>query len=149
MENCGLAVTIDIGEADDIHPINKYDVGKRLALQALAKTYGKDVVCDGPVYSGYVIKDGAIEISFDTDDGLRTSDGKDPIGFYIAGVDHVFHKAETRLSGNKVIVSSPKVTAPIAVRYAWAKNPLNNLVNDSGLPASPFRTDNWPQVTRR
>ncbi len=149
MKNCGLAVTIDIGEADDIHPINKYDVGKRLALQALAKTYGKDVVCDGPVYSGYVIKDGAIEISFDTDDGLRTSDGKDPIGFYIAGVDHVFHKAESRLSGNKVIVSSPKVKAPIAVRYAWAKNPLNNLVNDSGLPASPFRTDNWPQVTRR
>ena len=145
LENAGLAVTIDIGEADDIHPRNKYDVGKRLALQALAKTYGKDVVSDGPMYDCYTVKGNAIEIAFRSAEGLTTSDGKAPSGFWIAGSDHVFHLAEATIAGEKVVVSSPEVEFPVAVRYAWANNPFCNLVNAAGLPASPFRTDDWLQ----
>ena len=146
LENAGLAVTIDIGEAEDIHPRNKYDVGKRLALQALAKTYGKKVVYDGPMYHTYKIKGNEIEILFHSAEGLTTSDGKAPEGFWIAGSDHIFHKAEAKISGKKVIVSSPEVEFPVAVRYGWANNPYCNLVNGAGLPASPFRTDDWQQV---
>jgi sialate O-acetylesterase len=145
LEHSGLAVTIDIGEADDIHPRNKYDVGKRLALQALAKTYGKDVVCDGPLYRSYLVKGREIEVSFCSAEGLTTSDGKAPAGFWIAGSDHLFHPADARIEGAKVIVSSPEVEFPVAVRYAWANNPFCNLVNAAGLPASPFRTDDWLQ----
>jgi sialate O-acetylesterase len=149
LENSGLAVTIDIGEADDIHPRNKYDVGKRLALQALAKTYGKIVVSDGPVYDSYTVKGNGIEIAFRSAEGLTTSDGKAPTGFWIAGSDHVFHLAQARIVGEKVIVSSPEVGFPVAVRYAWANNPFCNLVNAAGLPASPFRTDDWLQKVDR
>ena len=144
LENSGLAVTIDIGEADDIHPRNKYDVGKRLALQALSKTYGmKDIVCDGPEYHMYRVRGNEIEIIFHSAEGLRTTDGEAPKSFWIAGSDHVFHKADARIEGRKIIVSSREVEFPVAVRYAWANNPAVNLVNGAGLPASPFRTDDW------
>ena len=149
LEHSGLAVAIDIGEADDVHPRNKYDVGKRLALQALAKTYGRDVVFDGPMYDSYTVRSNEIEVSFRSAEGLTTSDGKAPTGFWIAGSDHVFHLAEARIVGEKVVVSSPEVTFPVAVRYAWANNPFCNLVNAAGLPASPFRTDDWLQRADR
>ena len=147
LEHAGLAVTIDIGEADDIHPRNKYDVGKRLALQALAKTYGRELVFEGPMVQTYTVRGCEIEIAFRSAEGLTTSDGKAPAGFWIAGSDHVFHPAEARIEGEKVVVFSPGVEFPVAVRYAWGNNPSCNLVNAAGLPASPFRTDDWLQLT--
>ena len=114
-------------------------------MQALAKTYGQDVVSDGPLYCSYTVRDHEIELSFCSAEGLTTSDGKAPTGFWIAGSDHVFHLADARIEGKKVVVSSPEVRFPVAVRYAWANNPFCNLVNAAGLPASPFRTDDWLQ----
>lgn len=145
LENTGLACIIDIGEANDIHPKNKVDVGKRLALQALRKTYGKDVVCESPSFRSYTIEDGKIRICFDNAEGLKAS-GNVVEGFYIAGCDHVFHKATAVVKGHDVIVSSPEVRFPTAVRYAWANNPVCNLYNAAGLPAIPFRTDSYVNI---
>ena len=144
LENTGMAVIIDIGDADDIHPKNKPEVGRRLALQALAKTYGRPVLCSGPVYAGCTLGNGEIRIRFSqTDGGLKTVDGGVVKGFCIAGGDHRFHMAEARIEGDEVIVRSPEVAYPVAVRYAWANNPVCNLTNGTGLPAGPFRTDDW------
>ncbi len=152
----GLAVLIDVGEADDIHPKNKYDVGKRLALNALAKEYGKHVIYSGPTFEDYTIEGNSIRVRFShCDGGLKTADYiykefrpefkiSKVEGFYIAGPDHIFHKAEAVIDGDSVIVSSSEVVCPIAVRYAWANNPVCNLYNGAGLPAVPFRTDSWP-----
>ncbi len=145
LENTGLACIIDIGEANDIHPKNKADVGKRLALQALRKTYGKDVACESPSFKSYTIEDGKIRIRFDNAEGLKAVGGTVE-GFYIAGCDHVFHKATAVLEGRDVIVSSPQVHFPTAVRYAWANNPVCNLYNAAGLPAIPFRTDTYVNI---
>lgn len=146
VENTGMAVAIDIGEAADIHPKNKPEVGRRLALQALASTYGKKVVSSGPLYEGYTIEDDRIRIRFShTEQGLTTSDAEDPTGFYIAGADRQFHKAQALIDGNTVVVFSPEVPCPVAVRYGWANNPVVNLQNGAGLPAGPFRTDCWPR----
>lgn len=145
LENTGIALAIDIGDAFDIHPKNKREVGRRLALQALNKTYGRKVVCSGPVYDTYAIEDNTIRIRFShTDNGLCTSDGGAVEGFYIAGADHRFHRAAASIEDNTVVVSSPEVAFPVAVRYAWANNPVANLCNGAGLPAGPFRTDRWP-----
>jgi sialate O-acetylesterase len=145
--NTGIAVTIDIGEAYDIHPKNKPEVGRRLALQALNKTYGEKVVCSGPVYSGYQISGNVIRIKFDSiADGL-VCQGSELEGFAIAGADKVFYWADAKIVGDCVEVSCPEVKMPLAVRYAWADNPLGNLYNTEKLPASPFRTDDWPGVT--
>lgn len=145
MENTGLAVAIDIGDAFDIHPKNKSEVGRRLALQALAKTYGGKEVCSGPVYDGYIIEGNTIRIRFThTDKGLCGTNGVPVEGFYIAGADHRFHRAKASVDGTTVVVSSPEVSFPVAVRYAWANNPVANLRNGAGLPAGPFRTDRWP-----
>jgi sialate O-acetylesterase len=141
--NTGMAITIDIGEANDIHPKNKQDVGKRLAQWALAKTYGKDVVASGPLYKSMREESGKIVVEFDYADGLAARDGGKLKGFAIAGADKKFVWAEAEIVGNTVRVSSPQVASPAAVRYAWANNPDCNLVNKAGLPASPFRTDNW------
>lgn len=151
LENTGLAVAIDIGEAADIHPKNKPEVGRRLALQALSGTYGKRVVCSGPVYEGHRIEGNAIRIRFShADKGLCSADGGAVEGFYIAGADHRFHRAEAVIEKGTVVVSSPEVARPLAVRYAWANNPEANLRNGAGLPAGPFRTDCWanPQTQR-
>ena len=147
VSNAGIAVTVDIGEAYDIHPKNKPEVGRRLALQALNKTYGEKVMCSGPVYSGYEISGNVIRLKFDSvADGLECL-GPKLEGFAIAGADRVFYWADAKIVGNVVEVSCPEVKMPLAVRYAWADNPLGNLYNTEKLPASPFRTDDWPGVT--
>jgi sialate O-acetylesterase len=142
LENTGMAVTIDIGDARDIHPKNKQDVGYRLALNALANTYGKNIAFSGPLYKSYKIEGKKIRISFtNTNRGLKTEDGAPVKGFAIAGPDGKFVWADAQIDGNEVIVSSPKVEFPLAVRYAWADNPECNLYNGADLPASPFKTD--------
>jgi len=144
VENTGMAITIDVGEAEDVHPRNKQDVGLRLALQARAKTYGEDMPYSGPVYKGYRIEGNKIRIFFDhTDSGLKIKDSSELKGFTIAGSDHKFHWASAVIENNEVVVSSPNVLYPISVRYAWAADPGCNLYNGAGLPASPFRTDDW------
>lgn len=146
--NTGMATIIDIGEADDIHPKNKQDVGRRLALWALAKTYGKDLVYSGPLYKSMEIKGNRIVLHFDHVGGGLVAGGGEPLkGFAIAGADRKFVWADARIEDDTVIVSSDQVAEPAAVRYAWADNPICNLTNKAGLPASPFRTDQWPGVT--
>jgi sialate O-acetylesterase len=141
----GLAVTIDIGEAKDIHPKDKQDVGNRLALEALRVAYDKKIETSGPIYRSMKIEGDAIRISFDyTDGGLMAKDGDKLVGFAIAGEDRHFVWADAMIKGKDVVVSSPEVKNPVAVRYAWADNPASNLYNKAGLPASPFRTDDFP-----
>jgi sialate O-acetylesterase len=142
--NTGLAVAIDIGEAADIHPKNKKDVGERLALGALAKAYAREIPYSGPIYRNMVLEAKGIRLFFDhASGGLLAKDGNLKT-FVIAGKDRVFSPAEASVDGYSVFVSSPQVPFPEAVRYAWADNPEGcNLFNGAGLPASPFRTDNW------
>ena len=152
--NTGLAVTTDIGDARDIHPRNKQDVAKRLALWALATVYGKDVgAWSGPTYAGMTPvtrRDGtrALLVNFDhADGGLQTRDGKPVGGFAVAGSDGVFHWAEAEIleesnGKGQVLVFSEVVKEPLAVRYAWQDNPITaNLVNAAGLPTDGFRSD--------
>jgi sialate O-acetylesterase len=146
--NTGMAVIVDIGDAKDIHPKDKQDVGKRLALWALANTYGKDIVYSGPIYRSMEKKDNRIVLSFDhVGGGLVAKGGALLKGFAIAGADHRFVWADAKIEGDQIVVSSDKVADPVAVRYAWADNPVCNLYNKADLPASPFRTDTWPGVT--
>ena len=145
LEHCGEAVLLDVGDPYDTHPKNKWAVGHRLALQALRKSYGMDIVCDGPRYLGYETVGRSILLSFtDTAGGLATSDGQAPRGFTVAGPDRVFHKAVARIVGDCIVVECPEVEFPLAVRYAWEDNPDCNLVNSAGLPSTSFRTDHWP-----
>lgn len=146
MKNSGLATAIDIGEAADIHPKNKQEVGRRLGLVARAKTYGEQVEYAGPQYEGYQQEGQFIRIFFSHADGLQAA-GETLKGFVVAGPDRKFHWAEAKISGNTVVVSSPEVDFPVAVRYAWANNPDCNLFNAAGLPATPFRTDEWPGLS--
>ena len=143
LDNTGLAVLIDIGEEKDIHPKNKKDVGYRLALNALHGTYGMDTEYQGPLYAGYSLEKGKVRVRFTHTTGGIVAKGDAPEGFYIAGADHVFHKADAVIDGDSIVVSSPEVRFPVAVRYAWANNPVCNIFNGFGLPASPFRTDTW------
>jgi sialate O-acetylesterase len=146
--NTGMAVIIDIGETNDIHPRNKLDVGHRLAAWALADTYHEKVESSGPLYVSSAIEGDKIRVKFaHATSGLQSSDGGALKGFAIAGEDHKFVWAEARIDGNDVVVWSKDVSKPVAVRYAWADNPVCNLFNKAGLPASPFRTDSWPGVT--
>ncbi|MFK7845420.1 MAG: sialate O-acetylesterase [Rhodothermales bacterium] len=148
LTNTGMAVTIDIGEADDIHPRNKQDVGRRLALSALNVTYAKGNTAAGPLYKSFAAEGNEIRIQFDhAEHGLMTPDGAKLTGFAIAGDDQVFHWADARIDSSEVVVSSRRVAAPVAVRYGWANNPIVNLYNTERLPASPFRTDDWPGIT--
>jgi sialate O-acetylesterase len=137
----GMAVIIDIGEANDIHPKNKHDVGHRLALWALARTYNHNIEYSGPLYESFVIERNKIRIRFSHAEGLCTADGSKLMGFSIAGANGKFIWADAQIEGNEVIVWNNVVTHPVAVRYAWADNPDANLYNSAGLPASPFRTD--------
>ncbi|WP_234994517.1 sialate O-acetylesterase [Pedobacter caeni] len=148
LPNTGMAVSIDIGDGADIHPKNKQDIGKRLALIALAKTYGVNVPYTGPVYQSAKIESGTVKLNFTAAEGLKTSDGAELKGFAIAGSDQKFHWAKAEIKGNQIVVSSTEVTNPVAVRYAWGNNPVCNLVNGAALPASPFRTDSWQDTTK-
>lgn len=143
----GMAVAIDIGNPDDIHPRNKLDVGLRLARWALADTYGQKVEQSGPLYDSYKVEGDKVRVRFRHAGGLKTRDGNAPEGFYVAGADRKFVPAEARVEGASVVVWSKDVPHPSAVRYAWADNPAGNLSNAEGLPASPFRTDDWPGLT--
>ncbi|MDP5172586.1 MAG: beta galactosidase jelly roll domain-containing protein [Bacteroidia bacterium] len=148
----GQAVIIDIGDANDIHPRNKQDVGLRLALAAMHVAYGKDLVYSGPVYKGISVQKGSILVSFDQlGSGLMAKDKYGYLkGFTIAGADKQWQWAIAKIEGDKVRVWSDHVTNPIAVRYAWANNPDDaNLYNKEGLPASPFRSDDWPGITSK
>ena len=148
LPNTGMAVIIDIGEASDIHPKNKQDVGKRLALWALVKTYGKTLVYSGPIYKSMKTEGNKITLEFEhVGGGLVAEGGEPPKGFAIAGADRKFVWADAKIEGDTVVVSSDEVSEPAAVRYGWANNPVCNLYNKEGLPASPFRTDAWPGVT--
>lgn len=157
LPNTGEAVIIDIGQADNIHPKDKMDVGKRLALAALHVTYHKDVVFSGPTYAGMSVEGNKVRIKFDnvggglaiaaapsTQPGVPQAEPESELkGFSIAGEDKRFVWADAKIDGDSVIVWSDKVEKPVAVRYAWANNPECNLYNKEGLPASPFRTDDW------
>ncbi len=150
LSNTGMAVTTDIGNAKDIHPTNKKDVGLRLSAIALNDVYGKKQVFSGPMYKSQEIKGNQITLNFTSvGTGLSTSD-KDGIlkGFEIAGADKVFYPAKAIIKDNKVIVSSEKVPNPVAVHYGWADDDTQiNLFNKEKFPASPFRTDNWTMIT--
>jgi sialate O-acetylesterase len=141
--NTGLAVAIDVGSTN-IHPKMKREVGERLALWALAHDYGQaDIIYSGPLYDRMQIDGDRIRIHFHhTGDGLSTTGGA-PTGFLIAGEDQQFVPAVAAIDGHTVVVHSPTVAAPVAVRYAWDIAPSVNLINSAGLPASPFRTDDW------
>lgn len=143
----GMAVTIDIGDENDIHPRNKLDVGRRLAAWALSQTYGQSLMPSGPLFEAASIKGNTIRIRFKHGAGLKTIDGGPVKGFAIAGEDRRFVWADARIEGDTVIVSNENIPNPVAVRYGWADNPIVNLYNKAGLPASPFRTDDWPGVT--
>ncbi len=144
----GMAVTIDIGDSTNVHANNKWDVGRRLALSAFHVAYGRDIPYSGPLYISMRIDGSSISIGFShAEGGLVAGNGELVKGFEIAGKDRVFHKAEARIDDLKVIVSSTDVIEPVAVRYAWKSNPTCNLYNSAGLPASPFRTDDWEGLT--
>jgi len=163
LPNTGLAVAIDIGDEKNIHPTNKQEVGRRLALAAEAKTYGKEIVFSGPAFDTAKFDGATVRIAFKpgTAKGLTTSIKgpvtiQEPIkGFAIAGEDHKFVWAKAKIFPattttkplqDSVILTAEGVEKPVAVRYAWANSPSVNLVNKAGLPAVPFRTDDWPQV---
>lgn len=145
LPNTGEALAIDIGDRLDIHPTNKQEVGRRLALIALAETYGKDVVYTGPLFRSAEAKGSEMVVSFGSASGLRTSDGGPLLGWEVAGEDRVFVAAQARVVGDTVVVGSPSVAKPVAVRYAWAGWTDANLVNGAGLPATPFRSVRWDE----
>lgn len=143
VNNTAMAVAIDLGEWNDIHPDNKKSVGERLATAAFKIAYGETLVHSGPLFNTAAVEGNKIIISFsNTGSGLMTNDGEAPAEFAIAGADKKFVWAKTKIEGDKIIVWSDEVVQPVYVRYAWADNPVNpNLYNKEGLPASPFRTD--------
>ena len=150
LPNTGMAVTTDIGNATDIHPKNKQDVGKRLAAIALNNVYGKNIVSSGPVYQSMQITGNVVTLSFkNIGSGLMTKSKDDNLsGFEIAGEDKIFYHAKAFIKANKVIVSCDTVLHPVAVRFGWADNAgEDNLFNEEGFPASPFRTDKWKGIT--
>jgi sialate O-acetylesterase len=142
-----VAVTIDTGDANDIHPRDKKEVGERLALCALASRYGRKVVASGPTYTSVEELPGALKLHFDHTDGGLVVKGDKLAEFAIAGEDRRWHWADARLDGATVVVSSPEVPKPKAARYAWQSNPKATLFNGAGLPATPFRTDDWSGTT--
>jgi sialate O-acetylesterase len=150
LPNTGMACSIDIGEANDIHPKNKQEVGRRLALIANKLVYNKDCLASGPVYNSFKAEGNRIRISFENvGKGLAAKNGGKITGFAIAGADKQFFWANASIEGNDIILDSKNVPAPVAVRYAWADNPDCNLVNSEGLPAVPFRTDKWKGITQK
>jgi sialate O-acetylesterase len=144
LPNTGMAVTIDIGEKKNVHPKDKQDVGDRLSRIALANVYGKAIEYSGPVYDSMAIEGSSIRIKFTHLGGGLSAKAGDLRTFVIAGADEKFVPASAKIDGDTVLVSSPDVANPVAVRYAWANWPEGcNLYNAAGLPAAPFRTDAW------
>lgn len=144
LENTGMMVNIDLGEATDIHPKNKQEVGRRLSALALAYTYGLEVPAEAPVYDGYEVVGDRVRVSFSMPaKGEPLAQSQAVEGFTIAGPDRVFHKAQAYTDGGVVVVYSPEVAMPVAVRYGWADNPECTLQTASGFHVAPFRTDNW------
>ncbi len=149
LPNTGMAVTLDIGNPEDIHPTNKRDVGMRLALWALANDYGRELVYSGPLFREIAIEGSALRVHFDhTGKGLQSIGGP-PSHFEIAGSDREYHPAKAVIDGHTVVVSHPEVKAPVAVRYGWSNTAEPNLYNWEGLPATSFCSDGWPRVTER
>lgn len=147
LKNSALAVTVDTGDPDNIHPKDKKVVGERLALCALAREYGKKIPCAGPTFVSVEYLPDALKLHFSHTDGGLVVKG-DKLGeFAVAGDDRQWHWAEARVEGDSVVVSSPMVSNPQAARYAWQADPAATLYNGAGLPAVPFRTDNWPGIT--
>ena len=149
LPNTGMAVTIDIGSYPDCHAPNKQDVGKRLALSGLAKVYGRgNLVYSGPLYKSMSVEGGKVRIRFDhIGGGLAARDGnaKELTWFEMAGADRKFVKAGAQIDGETVLVSNDAVAQPAAVRFGWHQQAVPNLMNKEGLPAAPFRTDDWPR----
>jgi len=141
--NCGLAVTIDLGEDNNVHPLNKLDVGRRLGLVAQNFVYKQPVASSGPVYASMQVDGAAIRVCLQHADGLAARGGGSLRGFAIAGEDKRFVSAEAVIEQNSVVVRSPLVAKPVAVRYAWDDTLAANLINAAGLPAGPFRSDDW------
>lgn len=145
LKNAGMVVTIDIGDPHNVHPKNKQEVSRRLALLAKANVYGKNIVCNGPIYKSMSVEGSAIRLHFRSiGGGLAARGGGSLKGFAIAGADRKFVPAVAAIEGDTILVRSDSVASPAAVRYAWEMNPDCNLINNAGLPASPFRTDTWP-----
>ena len=140
----GMAVAADIGERYDIHPKNKQEVGRRLALAAEVIAYGKNVEYSGPVYDRMKVEGNHVTLQFKRRGGGLVARGRSISGFEIAGDDRKFVPAEAQIQGGNVVVSSPKVAKPAAVRYAWRDFPECSFYNKAALPAPPFRTDDWP-----
>jgi len=148
VSSTGMVVTTDIGDPNNIHPKNKQEVGRRLSLWALAKTYGKkDIVYSGPIYKSMKIEGDKIRISFDYTDGGLIAKGGPLTYFTIAGEDRKFVDAQALIEGDTIVVFSPEVKKPVAVRFGWTDTAEPNLFNKANLPASPFRTDDWPGIT--
>jgi sialate O-acetylesterase len=145
LPHTGMAVVTDITALEDIHPLNKKDVGGRLALWARAKVYGeKGLVYSGPIFKSMTVESGAARLAFDhVGGGLIANDGQTLKWFEVAGADKVFYKADAEIAGDTVVVRSAKVPVPAAVRFGWHQLAVPNLANKEGLPASPFRTDRW------
>jgi sialate O-acetylesterase len=143
----GLVVTIDLGEADDVHPKDKSLVGNRLALLALGRVYGEGRSQMGPTVREIAFEGRSVRIAFNPNGGGLIGAGSQLSGFALAGEDHRFYWADSRIEGDSVVLRSESVSKPIAVRYAWADNPECSLYNTEGHPASPFRSDDWPGIT--
>ena len=144
----GMAVAIDIGNPRDVHPKNKQEVGNRLARLALKRVYGQDVADSGPLYRSMAPHGATIRLAFDHTEGGLEAKGGALRGFVVAGKDREFHPAGARIDDETVVVWSSDVREPVAVRYGWEDAPDCNLYSAAGLPASPFRTDDWPALTR-
>jgi len=150
LPNTGMAVTMDVGNPRDIHPVKKREVGHRLALWALAKDYGKTgVECSGPLFKAAEVKDGAIRVTFDHAASGLLVKGDKLTHILIAGEDRKFVEAQVRVVGSALVLSSPSIAKPVAVRYGWEDACEPNLFNNDGLPASPFRTDDWEMRTSK
>ena len=147
VKNAALAVTVDTGEADNIHPAEKQIVGERLALCALANEYGKKIPFAGSTFVSVEKIPGALKLKFKNAEGGLVVKGDKLEEFSVAGKNHEWHWANGKIEGDSVIVSSKDVPEPIAARYAWQANPCATLFNAAGLPAVPLRTDDWPGVT--
>jgi sialate O-acetylesterase len=144
----GMATAIDVGDSTDIHPRDKQTVGHRLALQAEREVYGEKIEASGPLYQGMKVSGNKITLSFTgVGGGLVAKGGGELKQFAIAGADQQWQWAQARIEGDKVVVWNEQVPNPVAVRYAWADNPVCNLYSKVGLPTTPFRTDDWPGVT--
>ncbi len=147
LKNTAMAVITDLGDEKDIHPKQKAPVGERLALAARALAYGEKVVYSGPVYDSMKVDGNKAVLSFKHVGGGLVAKGDKLTGFTICGADHKWVNADAVIQDDKVVVSSPTVAKPVAVRYGWANYPVVNLFNKEGLPASPFRTDDFAMLT--